>query len=76
MEIVGDPTGVTDVQHEFRDLCSQAEGRPIPMSSLERGAFYERARSAFAVVATSENRPYGCFLLVKGVTYSAPRSGS
>jgi L-fucose mutarotase len=76
MEIVGDPTTVTDVQREFRDLCSEAEDRPIPMSSLERSAFYERARAAFAVVATSENRPYGCFLLVKGVTYSPPRSGT
>jgi L-fucose mutarotase len=70
MEIVGDPITVTDVQGEFRDLCSEAEDRPIPMASLERDAFYERARSAFAVVATGENRPYGCFLLVKGVTYS------
>jgi L-fucose mutarotase len=46
------------------------------MASLERAAFYERARAAFAVVATSENRPYGCFLLVKGVTYSPARSRS
>jgi L-fucose mutarotase len=37
------------------------------MGSLERHAFYERARSAFAIVSTSDARPYGCFLLVKGV---------
>jgi L-fucose mutarotase len=72
MEIVGDPTTITPVQAEFRDLCSAAEGREIVMASLERTAFYERARSAYAVVATAESRPYGCFLLVKGVTYGPP----
>ncbi|MEK9700862.1 MAG: RbsD/FucU domain-containing protein, partial [Deltaproteobacteria bacterium] len=31
-------------------------------------AFYERARNAYAVVcAGNERRPYGCFVLVKGV---------
>jgi len=37
------------------------------MGSLSREQFYERAKLAFAVVSTSEQRPYGCFLLVKGV---------
>jgi L-fucose mutarotase len=71
MEIVGDPETVTAVQAEFHEICENAEGRGITMASLTREAFYDRARTAFAVVATSENRPYGCFLLVKGVTYGA-----
>jgi len=37
------------------------------MTSIERHAFYERAKQAYAVVSTSERRPYGCFILVKGV---------
>ncbi len=37
------------------------------MGSIERVAFYEEARKAFAVVATGEPRGYGCFLLKKGV---------
>ena len=40
------------------------------MGSIERFAFYEAARQAFAVVATSESRPYGCFLLKKGVIFA------
>ena len=36
-------------------------------TSLERFAFYDAARAAFAVVQTSERRPYACFLLTKGV---------
>ena len=46
------------------------EGRDIVVGSLSRNAFYERARNAFAIVATGEPRAYGCFLLVKGVTYA------
>lgn len=34
---------------------------------LERFAFYEASREAFAVVQTMERRPYGNFILQKGV---------
>ena len=38
------------------------------LKPLERFAFYERAKKAFAVVqASGERRPYGCFILAKGV---------
>jgi L-fucose mutarotase len=37
---------------------------------LERFAFYERARGAFAIVMTGETRKYGNLLLKKGVTAS------
>ncbi len=33
----------------------------------DRFAFYEEARTAFAVVATGETRPYGCIIIQKGV---------
>jgi L-fucose mutarotase len=35
---------------------------------LERHAFYERAKGAFAIVITGETRKYGNLLLKKGVT--------
>ncbi len=35
---------------------------------IERFAFYERAKSAFAVVMTGETAKYGNIILVKGVT--------
>jgi L-fucose mutarotase len=35
---------------------------------IDRFAFYERARSVFAVVMTGETRKYGNILLKKGVT--------
>jgi len=40
------------------------------MESLERFAFYEAEKQAFAVVVTGEARGYGCFLLKKGVIFS------
>lgn len=67
MEVVGDPSAVPAVQAEFLATCETLEGRPLSVSSLSREEFYDRAKRAFAVVATSEQRPYGCFLLVKGV---------
>jgi L-fucose mutarotase len=35
--------------------------------AIERYAFYERTKSAFAIVLTGELQPYGNFLLRKGV---------
>lgn len=34
---------------------------------IERSRFYGEAEKAFATVSTSERRPYGCFILKKGV---------
>ncbi|HEX9063634.1 MAG TPA: RbsD/FucU domain-containing protein [Streptosporangiaceae bacterium] len=67
MEVVGAPDEIPAVQREFTELATRAEGRPVEVASLERFAFYDRARDAFAVISTSESRPYGCFLLTKGV---------
>jgi L-fucose mutarotase len=39
------------------------------MGSLERFAFYERAKKAYAIVLTSELRPYGNFVIRKGVIF-------
>ena len=35
--------------------------------ALERFAFYERARTAYAVILTGEQQPFGNFILRKGV---------
>jgi len=34
---------------------------------VERYAFYERTRQAFAIVVTGETQPFGNFILRKGV---------
>jgi L-fucose mutarotase len=67
MEVVGRPEEIPPVQQEVQQVIDRAEGRARPMVSVERFAFYDRARAAYAVVQTGERRFYGCFLLRKGV---------
>lgn len=67
MAVVGDPDAVPPPVREFQGIVDAAAGRPLRIETLERFAFYERARAAFAVVATGEPRPYGNILVVKGV---------
>ena len=67
MEVVDNPNEIPEIQNQFQTLVNQSAGRSINMGSLERYAFYERARQAYAVIATGERRGYGCFILSKGV---------
>jgi L-fucose mutarotase len=39
----------------------------VKLAAIERFPFYQRARDAFAVIATGETRLYGNRLLRKGV---------
>ena len=55
-----------------RPPASPAIGRAAPLASIERFAFYDQARRAFAVVQVGDPRPYGCFLLRKGVIAGEP----
>ncbi|MEQ1614703.1 MAG: RbsD/FucU domain-containing protein, partial [Hyphomicrobiaceae bacterium] len=48
-------------------VIDTALGWPAPMAGIERFAFYEAAGQAFAVVQCGDPRPYGCFLIRKGV---------
>jgi L-fucose mutarotase len=72
MEIVGNPGEIPPVQAEVQaviDAAAQLDLRreSCPMGSIERFAFYERAKKAYAVIVTGERRFYGCFILKKGV---------
>ena len=67
MEVVGKPNEIPVVQQEVQAEVDAAEGRSWPMGSVERFAFYERAKAAYAVIQTGERRFYGCFALRKGV---------
>lgn len=66
---VYDPDQIPEVQQQCQQIINRAEGRAVPMAGIEREAFYREARQAFAVVYTSESRPYGCLLLKKGVVF-------
>jgi len=67
MEIVGKPDEIPPVQKEVQKEIDKAEGKAWPMISVERYAFYERAKKAYCVIQTGERRFYGCFAFRKGV---------
>ena len=67
MEIVGAPDEIPPVQAEVQAKLDATEGKPWPMLGIERYAFYERSKQAYAVIQTGERRFYGCFAFRKGV---------
>jgi L-fucose mutarotase len=67
MEIVGDPATIPPVQAEVQAAIDRAEGKPRPMIGIGRFAFYDMAKTAYAVIQTGERRFYGCFMFRKGV---------
>jgi L-fucose mutarotase len=67
MGAVGDEDTVLEVHSDLQAIVDEAEARTVAMAPVERFEFYRRAAEAYLVVATTENRPYGCFLVTKGV---------
>jgi L-fucose mutarotase len=63
----GTPDDLPPVQREVQAIVDADAGRPLPVEPVERFAFYDLARRAYAVVATGERRFWGCFMLKKGV---------
>lgn len=66
MEVVpGDPVKPV-IWDKYRELIQQAEPG-VKIENIERFAFYERAKKAYAVIATSEKALYANIILKKGV---------
>jgi L-fucose mutarotase len=66
MQVVDKPDEIPAVQQAVQaEIARVANG--IRMIGIERHAFYAAARGAFAVVQCLDPRPYGCFLVRKGV---------
>lgn len=56
------------VELDYMNVISRYTVRAPRPERLERHAFYERAKGAFAIVMTGELRKYGNLILKKGVT--------
>ena len=69
MDPVDRPGVALEVHRAVLEEARRAEGREVVPTPVKRHDFYAAARKAFAVVQTTENRPYGCFLLVKSVVF-------
>lgn len=70
MAIVNKPNDSAPVWDTYQRILDSAEGRHIKLERVERFAFYERAKTCFAVVATGETALYGNLILKKGVIKS------
>jgi L-fucose mutarotase len=68
MQVVpGDPT-IPEVQDAIKKVIIKQEDRGEKVIEyVERFAFYEKARKAYAIVATTERKLYGCMIIKKGV---------
>ena len=60
-----------EVEADYQAVVRKNTGSNAPLERIDRFAFYQRARSAFAVVLTGELRKYGNLILKKGVTPAA-----
>ncbi len=67
MAVVGDAAAMPEVQQDVQAEIARALGRETPMAGIDRFAFYAAASKAFAVVQVGDPRPYGCFLIRKGI---------
>lgn len=52
---------------EYEAILRQNYGADTRVNTIERYAFYERAKAAYLVIQTGEERIYGNLLLAKGV---------
>jgi L-fucose mutarotase len=67
MAIVPGDKAKTDIWPKYRKIIDKSSEKCGSFKFMERQAFYERAKSAYAIVATSESAPYANLILKKGV---------
>ncbi|KQX62661.1 MULTISPECIES: RbsD/FucU family protein [unclassified Paenibacillus] len=65
----GDPV-VPGIWEDYKQIVQRAANQPVPIVALERSAFYERCRNAYAVVATGESALYANVMIRKGIVTS------
>lgn len=56
------------VEKSYLEAIHKTNPGAAPIERIDRFAFYERAKSAYAVVMTGETAKYGNIILKKGVT--------
>ncbi len=57
-----------EVEKSYLEAIRKTNPDVVPIERIDRFDFYDRAKSAFAVVMTGETSKYGNILLKKGVT--------
>lgn len=70
MEEDGKPDFENECHKEVFAILRSVAPKGTQLKSIERQAFYAHARSCFAVISCSEDRPFGCFILRAGVVFN------
>jgi L-fucose mutarotase len=76
MAVIPGDTARTDIWEEYRRIVARRMPDFAGFEFVERFAFYERARSAFAILATSEQALYANIILTKGIVKADPLEGT
>ena len=67
MEVDEQPNELTDAHKEFINVVKEISGPNWSVGSIERQEFYKVAKTAYTIVSTTDARPFGCFVMTKGV---------
>ena len=67
MEVDDKPNELTDTHKEFIKVVKEISGEKWEVGSIERQSFYEESKKSYAIVTTTDLRPFGCFIITKGV---------
>ena len=67
MEVDDKPNELTETHKEFIKAVKDVSGESWKVGSIERQSFYNEAKKSYAIVITTDARPFGCFILTKGV---------
>ncbi|WP_337104338.1 RbsD/FucU family protein [Paenibacillus sp. YIM B09110] len=67
MQVVAGDTVETPIWGQYGSIITKRTGLDSPFEEVERFAFYERAKKAYAIVATGESALYANLILKKGV---------
>ena len=67
MEVDDNPNELTETHKEFIKTVKNVSGENWKVGSIERQSFYTESKKSYAIVTTTDARPFGCFILTKGV---------
>jgi len=71
MKVVPGDSVETPIWDTYRSIIANHTGLTEPFEHVERFAFYERAKEAYAIIATGESSLYANLILKKGVIKSS-----
>ena len=67
MQVDDKPDELTETHKEFIEVVKKVSGENWNVGSISRQDFYKEAKKAYCIVTTTDARPFGCFILTKGV---------